>query len=192
MANLKIKIIIGSTREGRFGEKPARWMLDKIQKRKEIDAELLDLRDYPMPFFNEAKTPTAKKEPYGDEAVKRWTKKIAEADGFIVVAPEYNHGYPAVLKNALDYVYTEWNKKPVGFVSYGGAGGVRSVEQLRQVAVELDMVPLRTAIHIFSFWELLDEKGNLKENAFALFEGKANKLVDELLWFGALLRNGRM
>src|SRR3989344_5113159 len=145
---LKVKIILGSTRPARFSEHAGGWILEQAKKIAGIETEILDLRDYAMPFFNEAVTPSAKKEDYADEAVQRWTKKIKEADGFIIVAPEYNHGYTAVLKNALDYVSTEWNNKPVGFVAYGSAGGARAVEQLRAVAIELQMAPVRNAVHI--------------------------------------------
>ena len=145
--SVNIKIIIGSTRQVRFSEKPAKWIQDEISKTDEVKSEVLDLKDYPMPFFNEAMGPAMSPEPYADENVQKWTAKIAEADGFIIISPEYNHGYTAVLKNALDYVYKEWNRKPVGFVSYGGLSGARSVEQLRQVVVELQMAPIRSAIH---------------------------------------------
>ncbi|PIR57717.1 MAG: nadph-dependent fmn reductase, partial [Parcubacteria group bacterium CG10_big_fil_rev_8_21_14_0_10_38_31] len=147
-ASLKIKVIVGSTRQSRFSEKPAGWVLEELKKREGIEAELLDLRDFPMPFFDEAVSPAMKQGPYQNEVVKKWTGKIAEADGFIIVTPEYNHGYPAVLKNALDYVYAEWNRKAVGFVSYGSVSGARSVEQLRQVSIELQMAPIRSAIHL--------------------------------------------
>ena len=148
MDKLKVKIILGSTRQGRFSDKVGAWMLGEAKKRADIDAEVLDLRDYPMPFFNEAETPGYKKAPYTEPNVVRWTAKIAEGDAFVIIAPEYNHGYPAVLKNALDYVYQEWNNKPLGFVSYGSVLGARSVEQLRQVAVELRLASVSHAVHI--------------------------------------------
>src|SRR6266481_6795301 len=105
---LHIKVIIGSIREGRFSEKTANWIFGEAKNLEGVTAELLDLRDYPMPFFNEAVTPSYMKEPYANPVVQKWTAKIAEGDAFIIVTPEYNHGYPAVLKNALDYVYREW------------------------------------------------------------------------------------
>ncbi|MGD0328096.1 MAG: NAD(P)H-dependent oxidoreductase [Minisyncoccia bacterium] len=145
---LKIYVIIGSTRQNRFSEKPARYLYEELKKKKDIQAELIDLRDWPLPFFDEPMGPSMLKGNYSHELAKKWAAKVGEADGYIIVTPEYNHGYPAVLKNALDWVYTEWNKKPVGFVSYGSVGGARSVEQLRQVVVELQMVPIRNAIHI--------------------------------------------
>ncbi len=145
---LKIQIIIGSTRKNRFSEKPAGYIFDEIKKKQGIETELIDLRDWPLPMYDEAMSPNMLKGNYTNELGKKWAAKIGEADGYIIVTPEYNHGYPAVLKNALDWVYYEWNKKPVGFLSYGSAMGARAIEQLRQVVIELQMVPIRTAIHL--------------------------------------------
>src|SRR5260370_32552679 len=122
-----ISVIVGSRRRGRFSEKPAQWILQPLQKRDEIEARLLDLRDFPMPFFAQAVPPAMPgRAPYGNEVVKRWTAEIAASDGFVFVTPEYNYGPAAVLKNALDWVYPEWNRKAAAFVSYGGTMGVRS------------------------------------------------------------------
>lgn len=127
-----VSIIISSTREGRFGDQPARWFHDHLAKRQSVTARLLDLRDFPMPFFDQMMPPAMPGRPaYPHEVVQRWTSEIASSDAFVIVAAEYNFGPPAVLKNALDWVYPEWNRKPIGFVSYGGASGVRSVQQLR-------------------------------------------------------------
>lgn len=144
----KIHVIIGSTRQNRFSEKPAQYIFDELKKKEDIQAELIDLRDWPLPFFDEPMSPGMLKGNYSNDLVKKWAAKIGEADGYIMVTPEYNHGYPAVLKNAIDWLFTEWKNKPVGFVSYGNAGGARSVEQLRQVVIELQMLPIRNAIHI--------------------------------------------
>jgi NAD(P)H-dependent FMN reductase len=145
---VKIKVIVGSTRQGRFSEKPAQWIFEETKKLDGVEAELLDLRDYQIPFLDDQTPPSMAKGQYTNKIIKKWAKKINDGDAFIIVTPEYNHGYSAVLKNALDVIYPEWNRKPVGFVSYGSALGARSVEQLRQVAVELQMAPIRNAIHI--------------------------------------------
>jgi NAD(P)H-dependent FMN reductase len=189
MENLKIKVILGSTREGRFGDKAAQWIYELAKAKEGVEVELLDLRDYAMPFFNESMSPAMIKEPYANEAVARWTKKIGEADAFIVATPEYSHGYPAVLKNALDYVYREWNKKAVGFVAWGAVGGARSVEQLREVAVELQMVPLRHAVHIMAPWMMIDEKGGLKAGALDGYKDAAENMLNDLVWWGKSLKN---
>ena len=109
---LNIKVIIGTTRQGRFGDKPARWIAELLKKKEGVETEILDLRDYPMPFFNEAETPNYKKQPYTDPTVHEVDgEDLVEADGFVITAAEYNHGYSAVLKNALDYVGAEWQRQ---------------------------------------------------------------------------------
>jgi NAD(P)H-dependent FMN reductase len=127
---LNIKVIVGSTRANRFSEKPAQWIFNIASGHADLQVELLDLREYPLPFFEEALPPGAAKDNYTNPQVVKWREKIKEADGFIICTPEYNHGYPAVLKNALDYTYSSWARKAVAFVSWGGAGGTRGVEQL--------------------------------------------------------------
>lgn len=188
---LRIKIILGSTRPSRFSEHAGRWIFEEAKKIAGIEAELLDLRDYEMPFFNEAISPSYKQKDYENEAVRRWTEKVNEADGFVIVTPEYNRGYPAVLKNALDYAYKEWNKKPVGFVAYGSVGGARAAEQLRTVAVELQMAPIRNAVHIPAHWTLLDDKGILKAGALDSYQGSAEGLLTQLFWWAKALKAAR-
>ena len=146
MTKPKIGIVIGSTRPNRFGDKPAEWIANIAKARGDLDVEIVDLRDYPMPFFDEARSPAWA--PSKNEVAAEVAKKVAELDGFIFIAAEYNRGPTAVLKNALDYAYKEWNRKPVTFVGYGGVGGARAVEQLRLIAIEMQMAPTRTAVHI--------------------------------------------
>lgn len=149
MEQLNIKVILGSTRPNRFSDKPGTWIFDEVQKLESVRAELLDLRDWPLPMFDQPQSPSRVRDgDYGNEIVNRWARKVGEADAFIIVSPEYNHGPSAVIKNALDSVYAEWNDKVVGFVSYGSVGGARSVEQLRLNAIELQMAPVRSAVHI--------------------------------------------
>lgn len=188
---LKVKIILGSTRAGRFSEKPGAWLLTELEKRGDVQAELLDLREYPMPFFDEAATPSYKTKPYADPVVAAWTAKIKEGEAYIVVAPEYNHGVPAVLKNAFDYVYQEWNNKPIAYVSYGSAMGARSVEQLREVAIELQMAPIRNAIHMPYDIVVAVGQGVPASEVFAPFADRATGLVDQLLWWGNALKAAR-
>jgi NAD(P)H-dependent FMN reductase len=187
MSTLKIKVIVGSTRANRFSDKPAQWILEHATKRSDLDVELLDLRDYPLPFFEEAMPPGMAKDGYTDPAVVKWRDKIREADGFIICTPEYNHGYPAVLKNALDYVYYAWSRKAVAFVSWGGTGGTRGVEQLRLVAVELDMVPTRCAVHISNPWFIKDAS----EIATDQNNAAAAALLDHLTWWTRALKTAR-
>jgi NAD(P)H-dependent FMN reductase len=144
-----ISVIVGSTREGRFSEKPAEWIFQHLKKRDGVDAQLLDLRDFPMPFFDQPVPPAMPGRPaYENDVVQKWTAEIRGADGFIIVTAEYNYGPPAALKNAIDWVYPEWKRKAATFVSYGVAAGVRSVQQLRETAIELQLAPVRSSVHI--------------------------------------------
>ncbi|MEM4282604.1 MAG: NAD(P)H-dependent oxidoreductase [Candidatus Woesearchaeota archaeon] len=198
MSSIKIKIIIGSTRQNRFSEKPAQWIFEEIKKLKDVEAELLDLRDYPMPFFDETISPSMAKRQYPNEVVKKWSEKINDGDAFIIVTPEYNHGYPAVLKNAMDVIYPEWNRKPVGFVSYGSALGARAVEQLRQVAIELQMAPIRNSIHIpvDIFFAAMMGKGPQGPEMFepvrkGTMGDPVERFLNELLWWARALKKAR-
>ncbi len=189
--HLKIKIILGSTRPMRFSEYPGRWIFGILKKREGVDAELLDLRDYEMPFFDEAQSPSSKKEPYKNEAVARWTGRIAEADAFIIVSPEYNRGPSGVLKNALDWVYQEWGRKAVAFISYGTVGGARAVEALRISAIELQMAPIRQSVNILSQWDLRESDGSLKAGALEPYEKAAEGMIDQLIWWTRALKRAR-
>ncbi len=147
--SLRIAVIIGSTRSGRFGDKPAAWIFDEVKKLKDVEAELWDLKELQLPLYESAVTPSMVKDGnYDNPVVKNWAKKVAWADAYVVVSPEYNHGPNGALKNAFDLVFAEWNNKAMGYVSYGSAGGARAVEQLRLVAGELMMADVRTAVHI--------------------------------------------
>lgn len=146
---LKIYVIMSTTRRGRYGDKPAAWIMSVLKGKAGIDAELIDLREWALPFFDEPNSPNSNKGVYENPLGRKWADKVAEADAYIIIAAEYNHGYPAVLKNALDWASgREWGNKPVAFVGYGSAMGARSIEQLRQVIVELGMMSVRSAVHI--------------------------------------------
>ncbi|MFA5838394.1 MAG: NAD(P)H-dependent oxidoreductase [Candidatus Paceibacterota bacterium] len=190
--SLNIKVIAGSTREGRFSNKAAAWIAEEIKKQEGVAVEVLDLRDYDMPFFNEPMSPSFKQEPYKNEAVARFTKKIEEGEAFVIVTPEYNHGTSGVLKNALDWVYPEWNNKPVAFVSYGGVGGARAIEQLRLNAIELQMAPIRNSVHIpgEQYFQVLFGKIDAKE-LFASVSKQAEDMITQLLWWTRSLKNAR-
>jgi NAD(P)H-dependent FMN reductase len=190
---MKIQVIIGSTRQQRFSEKPATWIYEEAKKREELDVELVDLRDYPLPFFDEPTSPARMNGEYSNDMTQKWARKVAEADGYIIVSPEYNHGYPAVLKNALDVIYPEWNKKPVGFVSYGSTGGARAVEQLRQVAIELQMAPIKQAIHIPGqiYLAVIRPQEGDTSNPFAPLKDQANAFLSQLIWWTRALKVAR-
>src|ERR1700681_3482940 len=187
-----ISVVVGSTRQGRFSEKPAQWIFQRLQKRDGIEAKLLDLRDFPMPFFDQAATlATPGRAPYENEVVKRWTAAIASSEGFVIVTPEYNYGPSAVLKNALDWVYPEWNHKAVAFVSYGSAMGARSVQPLRQTAIELQLAPVRSSVHIPVATLMAHFQGGDVDKGLAELEKHAASLIDDLLWWTVALKTAR-
>src|SRR5688500_8279607 len=138
---LKIGIILGSTRPGRNGEAVAKWVLEQTKKRNDAEFELVDIADYNLPLLDEPVPPSMGK--YSKEHTKRWSAKVASLDAYVFVSPEYNHATSGALKNALDFLYGEWNNKAAGFVSYGSAGGVRAVENLRLIAAELQIADVR-------------------------------------------------
>ena len=144
MADLKIAIVLGSTRPGRNGEAVAQWVLEQAGSRSAADYELVDLADFPMPLLDEAIPPSAGQ--YTGEHTIAWAEKVASYDGYVFVTPEYNHSVPAALKNALDYVYAEWNNKGAAFVGYGSLGGARAVEHLRGIASELQLAHVRQSL----------------------------------------------
>ncbi len=189
---MNIKIILGSTREGRYSDVVGKWVLEQIQNQPDVSAEIVDLKDFDMPFFNESASPLYKSEPYKNEAVARFTGKIAEGDAFVVIAPEYNHGPTAVLKNAMDWVYQEWNNKPVAFVGYGSVGGARAVEQLRLVAIELQMAPIRNAVHIPGelYFPVYFGKGD-KDAMFEHMGKQSDAMIEQLLWWSKALKEAR-
>ena len=142
----RIAVIIGSTRDTRFADKPAAWILDLAKKRADWDVELVDLRDFDLPLFNERSSNLWA--PSADPHAVAWQKKLASFDGFIFVTAEYNRSVPGSLKNALDQAYKEWVRKPAAVVAYGSTGGSRAAEHLRSIAIELQMVPVRSGVHI--------------------------------------------
>ena len=187
-----ISVIVGSTRQGRFSEKPAQWILQLLQKRDGIEARLLDLRDYPMPFFDQPMPPAMPgRAPYEHETVKRWTAAIAASDSFVFVTPEYNYGTSAVLKNAIDWVYPEWNRKAAAFVSYGSAMGARGIQQLRETMIEVQIAPVRSSVHIpvATLWAHF--QGGDVDKGLAELEKQAQTMIDDLLWWTAALKAAR-
>jgi len=189
MAIPRIAIIIGTTRATRFGEKPAKWIHAIAAARTDMRVELIDLRDYPMPFFDEPATNAWV--PSKNEVAKRWQKKVAEFDGYIFVTAEYNRGIPAVLKNALDYAYPEWNRKAAACVGYGGVGAARAIEQLRLNCVELQMAPTRSGVHIqgADFLAVWQQGKDIKELAY--LEQNSKTMLDELQWWASALMVAR-
>ncbi|WP_413674455.1 NADPH-dependent FMN reductase [Massilia cellulosiltytica] len=189
-----ISVIVGSTREGRFSEFPAHWIKNHLEQRLDLKVQLLDLRDFAMPLFDSAMLPGIPgRPPYENEAVRRWTASIGASDAFIVATPEYNFGPPAVLKNAMDWVYPEWQRKPVGFVSWGSQGGSRAVQQLRETAVELHMAPIRNAVHlpVTAIYAHFQGKSDDIQAILHASDAQANTMIDDLLWWSDALKAAR-
>jgi NAD(P)H-dependent FMN reductase len=189
MAKVKIAVIIGTTRAVRFAGKPAEWIADIASQRDDMIVEVLDLREYPMPFFDEVASNAWA--PSQNEVAQRWQKKVAEFDGYIFVSAEYNRGVPAVLKNALDYAYPEWNKKPAAFVGYGSVGAARAIEQLRLIAVELQMAPIRTGVHIQGADFMAVWKGGKDIAELSYLRPNATDMLDQLVWWTNALKTAR-
>jgi NAD(P)H-dependent FMN reductase len=189
MTKPKLAIIVGSIRPNRFADHAARWIEEIARRRRDFEVELIDLKDYPMPLFAEEASPFYA--PSKDAVARRWQEKLAEFDAFIFTAAEYNRGPTPVLKNALDYAYAEWNNKPVSFVGYGGVGGARAIEQLRLHAIELQMAPIRTAIHILWPTYLAVVKEGKKLSDFDYLNQSARDMLDQLAWWTAALKTAR-
>ncbi|HTT14616.1 MAG TPA: NAD(P)H-dependent oxidoreductase [Thermoplasmata archaeon] len=180
---LRIAVVVGSTRPHRNAEGVARWVLQQARQRSDAEFELVDLKDHPLPMLDEAIPPTAGK--YAQEHTKSWAKTIGSFDGFVFVTPEYNHGVPAALKNAIDFVYAEWNNKAAGFVSYGSAGGARAVEHLRGILAELQVATVRAQV-LFSLMNDFENYSVLK-TPDAGKERLLSTMLDQLVaWSGAL------
>jgi NAD(P)H-dependent FMN reductase len=179
-----IALIIGSTRAARFADKPAQWMLKQAQKRTDMSVELVDIRDYNLPFFNEMASNLWM--PSQDPNAVKWQNKLAEFDGFIIVTAEHNRSIPASLKNALDQAYKEWVRKPMGVVGYGSIGAGRAAEHLRTIAVELQMVPVRNGVHIGGgdFFKVHPMGANAPiEEVEANLLPAATALLDDMVWW---------
>lgn len=184
---LKIGVIVATTRPERVGPKVANWFMSQVEDIKELRFELIDLADVNLPMFDESIPPMHGN--YQGEHTKQWAKRIAGFDGFVIVTGEYNYGYPASIKNAIDYLYAEWGYKPVAFVSYGVNGGVRAVEQLKHVASMLKMMPLFPHVAVTSPWAAFNEDGSIKTE---FVEGQgAQGIAEELLKVGTALKTIR-
>ena len=179
---LKIAIILGSTRPGRKGEAVAEWVYDIAQKRSDAEFELVDIKDFNLPLLDEPVPPSMGQ--YSKPHTKVWAAKIGSFDGYVFVTPEYNHGISGALKNAIDFLFAEWNNKAAGFVSYGSVGGARAVEQLRLVLAEVQIATVRNQVLLSLFTDF---------DNFSVFkpalrhEKSVNEVFDQVIaWSGAL------
>jgi NAD(P)H-dependent FMN reductase len=183
---LRVGIVIGSTRPGRVGDQVARWVYEIARKRCDADFELVDLRDFQLPHLDEEIPASAGK--YAREHTRAWAKTVASLDAFVFVTPEYNHSTSGALKNALDFLYAEWNNKAAGFVSYGSAGGVRAVEHLRLVMGELQVADVRQQVS-FSLHSEFENYRIFRPDSHK--EKLLQTMLDQLVRWGTALRSLR-
>jgi NAD(P)H-dependent FMN reductase len=193
MSNPKIALIIGSTRASRFADIPAQWMLAQAKARTDMDVELVDLRDFDLPLFDEVASNAWA--PSQSPAAVKWQKKLAEFDGYIFVVAEYNRSITGALKNALDQAYVEWTKKPFTAMAYGSVGGTRAMEHLRLIGVELQMVPTRNAVHLgmgdfFKVHPGMGGSGNMADVEANLLPA-AQASLDDLVWWANATKAAR-
>ncbi|MGH7226821.1 MAG: NADPH-dependent FMN reductase [Gemmataceae bacterium] len=180
--SIRIGVILGSTRPGRNGEAVAKWVYEITRRRKDAEFELVDIKDYNLPHLDEPVPPSLHQ--YGKPHTHAWAEKIASFDGFVFVTPEYNHSTSGALKNAIDFLYQEWNNKAAGFVSYGSAGGARAVEHLRLVMAELQIATVRAQV-MLSLSTDFENFSRFKPNP--RHEAEVNTMLDQLVaWSGAL------
>jgi len=188
-AKPKIAMIIGSTRPTRFADKPAAWMLKQATARGDMDVDVLDLRNFDLPFFDEVAS--NKWMPSQNAEAVRWQKAVGQYDGYIFVVAEYNHSVTAALKNALDQAYNEWNRKPFTAIGYGGVGAARAIEHLRLIGIELELVSTHAAVHIggSDFFAVYPAFGNkpIEEKEAGLLPN-AKTALDELVWWAKATR----
>jgi NAD(P)H-dependent FMN reductase len=179
---LKIGIIVGSTRPGRRAPALAQWVLDIASKRNDASFEIIDIEEFDLPVLDEPMPPSMGN--YSHAHTKRWSEKINSLDGFIFVTPEYNHSISGALKNAIDFIYREWNNKAAGFVSYGTTGGARAVEHLRGIMAEVQVADVRAHVSLSLFTDYV----NFVEFTPAQWHfGQLNTMLDQLVsWSGAL------
>ena len=179
---LKIAVIIGSTRPGRVGESVAKWVYELAKKRTEAEFELVDIKNFNLPLLDEPVPPSMGQ--YSQPHTKKWAAKIDSFDGYVFVTPEYNHGICGALKNAIDFLFREWNNKAAGFVGYGSVGGVRAVEHLRLVMAEMQVATVRNQVALSLF---TDFENYTKFKPAAHHEKSVNQMLDQLIaWSGAL------
>jgi NAD(P)H-dependent FMN reductase len=183
---LKVAIMTGSTRPGRLNEAVARWVHDLTKGRKDAELELVDIADFGLPLLDEPVPPSLAK--YSHEHTKRWAAKIASFDAYVFVVPEYNHGISGALKNAIDFLYAEWNNKAAGFVSYGSAGGARAVEHLRCVMAELQVATVRAQV-MLSLATDFEKYSIFKPDP--RHEKALSTMLDQLIAWGGALKTVR-
>jgi NAD(P)H-dependent FMN reductase len=189
----RIALIISSTRPSRWADKPAEWALRKMQERSDIEVEVVDLRDFDLPFFDEPASNLYM--PSSNPEGIRWQKTVASFDGYVFLVAEYNRSITAALKNALDWDYVGWNRKPMGVIGYGSVGASRAIEQLRTMSIELQMIPVRAGVHIggSDFFRVSAYNPNPEpmEALDGVLSGGFKDMLDQVSWYARVLKEAR-
>lgn len=191
---MKLGIIVGTTRNNRQTPKQAKWVAGTAGQLEGVDVEIIDLADYPMPFFAEPVSPRYNPERQIDPAVQKYLDKLAEQDAYIFVTPEYNHSIPGVLKNSFDYLDWQMAKKPAGIVSHGTVGGARAAMHLKEIISEAQAVPMSKFVAFSHMSDAIDDAGNLLEEVKANPygpQGALDGLLADLVWYGDALAKAR-
>ncbi len=182
--SVNIAVIVSTTRPTRVGRQVADWFMGKISDKPGVQFDLIDLKDENLPFLSEPKSPSSQE--YQQASTKQWSKKVKSYDGFIFITAEYNNSIPAPLKNALDTVYHEWDRKPAAFVGYGSYGAARALEHLGNITSKMGMVPLnKTPVGIIKNWDAIKPDGTVDES---LVMGNIDGMIDNLLWWANALK----
>lgn len=193
---MKIAVVLGSARDGRMGERVGNWVTDALDKLDNVEFKLLDIAEYDLPFMREAMPPRYNPNRQIGENVQRWLNDIAWADAYIFITPEYNRALPAELKNAIDTIGHEGDRKPAGFVSYSGTptGGLAAQQMLRNVVNQIEIMPIQAFVTIPFVGEVLNEDGSLTEQTIASGHSPASMLngaIEQLLWYSRALKVAR-
>lgn len=193
---MKLAIIIGSTRQNRQTPKQAKWVLNAANAMDDVEAEIIDLKDYPMPFFDEPVSPRYNQNREIDPAAQKWLKKLEAFDAYVFATAEYNHSIPGVLKNAIDYITWEMLRKPAGIVSHGSAGGARAQIQLKIILSESRAVPIPipTPLAMVQMSEKIDDNGELSPELKTMERGPQEALqnmLEDLKWYSDALQTAR-
>ncbi|NAZ35383.1 NADPH-dependent FMN reductase [Rubellimicrobium sp. CFH 75288] len=189
----RIALVISSTRPTRWADKPAQWALSKMRARGDMEAEILDIRDFDLPFFDAPASNAFMPTP--DPRAQKWNEAVKSFDGYVFLVAEYNRSVTGPLKNALDWDYVNWNRKPMGAIGYGSVGAARAIEQLRLMAVELQMVPVRAGVHIggSDFWRVgpYNEAAEPMEALDGQLGGSLKDMLDQVVWYARILKAAR-
>jgi NAD(P)H-dependent FMN reductase len=189
---LRIALIVASTRTTRFADPVAAWVRESLEARGDLDLDLIDVREVALPYYDLPTPPAIAHRQYANETERRLGERFDAADGFLIVTHEFNHGYSAPLKNVLDHYFAEFEHKPVAFVGYGNVGGSRSIEQLRQVVVELNMVSVRESVHILGpQFPAIRNGGTAATEVLTTLEPRLTAMTDHLLWWTRALSAAR-